>query len=534
MICTLKHINQTKVESHITSSQQVKAAILLVVVAASIFIVYSVTQQQTTPPTAIDVYGGHIRDQSDEIVIVRALGFSLNISLLWSDSLSSGSYSILIQNLLADNTTISSNNDIISTMENSLTLRVEIIPNHHTVWINATSDNSGSALEFVALGDSQGYQGGIQETLTALKSFSPDFLFHCGDLTPFGQDNQYMQVSEALENSTIPVFTTAGNHDIRESGGQRYENWFGPSTYSFEIDSAHFTVFNTSRNTVSESEFEWLFDDLSTTLKDLKIVFTHIPPFDPRPNENHTMSQAIAARLMTLFEEEGVDYVFSGHIHMFNKTVINGVTYVITGGAGMSLAAPEEMGGIHHFVHATLQKDSLQIEPIIIAEPNVPRNMIEVKGIQSSVLLSLDDLKQLPYVEAFSSFQNQFGNWDGQGVYRGVKISDLLSLVGDMEMTNTLLVTAYDGYSQYYSYQNVYPNETWRELQGDMILAYEYNGTEVPDWDTGFRIAMLAPDGAFSNQDCIATSSLGMGCEIYYSGGARWIRYVARIEVITQ
>ncbi|TFG15323.1 hypothetical protein EU537_01500 [Candidatus Thorarchaeota archaeon] len=504
---------------------------LLAIIAASTFIVYSIIQLQTTPPSTIAVYGGHVREHNDELVMVRALGFSLNISLLWSDSLSLGPYSVLLQNLIPDNTTIASNNDISSTIEDSLVLRIEFIPNHHRVWINVSSDNDDSNLEFLVLGDSQGYQGGIQETTTALSSFSPDFLFHCGDLTPFGLDTQYSEVSGALDNSSVPVFTTAGNHDVRMDGGLRYKDWFGPSTYSFESNSAHFAILNTSKTTVSENEFQWLLDDLNTTSKNLKIVFTHIPSFDPRPGKNHTLPQKIANRLMTLFEQTGVDYVFSGHIHMFNKTIINGVTYIITGGAGMSLAAPEEIGGIHHFVHAKLQEDSLLIEPIQLNEPDIPRDTVEVKGIESSILLSLNDLKQLPYLEAFSSFQNQFGNWRGQGVYRGVKISDLIGLVGGMTVTDTLTARAYDGYSQSYCYYNVYPNGSWQELQGDMILAYQYNGTEIPEWDSGLRIVMLAPDGAYSNADCLATSAPGMGCNMYYSGGARWARYVARIEV---
>jgi 3',5'-cyclic AMP phosphodiesterase CpdA len=466
--------------------------------------------------------------------VVRALGFSLNISLLWPDSLSLGPYSVLLQNLVPDNTTIASNNDISLTIEDNLLLRIELIPNHHRVWINASFDSDDSALEFVVLGDSQGYQGGIQETTTALKSFSPDFLFHCGDLTPFGLDTQYREVSRALDNSSVPVFTTAGNHDVRMDGGSRYMDWFGSSTYSFESKSVHFSIFNTSKTTISESEFQWLVDDLNTTSKALKVVFTHIPPFDPRPGRNHTLPETIASRLMTLFEQTGVDYVFSGHIHMFNKTNINGVTYIITGGAGMSLAAPEEIGGIHHFVRAKLEEDLLLVEPVLLNEPDIPRDMVEVKGIESSILLSLDDLKQLPYREAFSSFQNQFGNWRGQGVYRGVKISDLIDLVGGMSVTDTLTARAYDGYSHSYSYHNVYPNESWQELQGDMILAYQYNGTEVPEWDTGLRIVMLAPDGAYSNEDCLTTSARGMGCNVYYSGGARWVRYVARIEVIVE
>ena len=83
-----------------------------------------------------------------------------------------------------------------------------------------------------------------------------------------------------------------------------------------------------------------------------------------------------------------------------------------------------------------------------------------------------------------------------------------------------------------FSYDNVYPNASWYDVQGDMILAYSLNGTDVLDWTDGMRLVMLPADEAYSNSDCLETSAPGMGYHVYPSAGARWVRFVSYIEVI--
>jgi hypothetical protein len=131
-----------------------------------------------------------------------------------------------------------------------------------------------------------------------------------------------------------------------------------------------------------------------------------------------------------------------------------------------------------------------------------------------------------------SSFENQFDNWRGYGLYRGVQISDLVGLVGGMGVSDIVRITSFDGYSQDFTHDNVYPNTSWYDIQGDMILAYGLNGTDVLDWTDGMRIVMLPADEAYSNDDCLATSAAGLGCQVYNSAGARWVRFVSFIEVI--
>ena len=389
-------------------------------------------------------------------------------------------------------------------------------------------------INFFVFGDSQGYQGGLEQIAVIANQVKPDFVFHCGDLTPFGQEAQYLAVESALSQFQVPVYATAGNHDIRSGGNLRYADHFGAATYSFDIWQAHITVFNTSGADISESEFLWLENDLSQSELPYKLVFTHIPPFDPRPEQDHTLTNLTTAnRLMTLFEDYNVNTVFTGHIHMYNQTVRNGVRYVVTGGAGASLYASPEAGGIYHFVNVTLNEYGMTVEPIILENPTLPRDTVAVRGKAEDVTLSLTDLQSYPYIEGFSSLQNQYDNWRGQGTYRGVTLSYLVELVGGILPNDTIRVESFDGYVQEFCYANVYPNSSWFDHQGTILLAYQMNGTLVPDWADGLRLVMMPDDGAYSNEDCLLTSAPGCGCDSYLSAGARWVRFVSIIEVVT-
>ncbi|MBE0527031.1 MAG: hypothetical protein IH631_08820, partial [Candidatus Thorarchaeota archaeon] len=127
------------------------------------------------------------------------------------------------------------------------------------------------------------------------------------------------------------------------------------------------------------------------------------------------------------------------------------------------------------------------------------------------------------------SFQNQYDNWRGHGTYTGIAISELVELVGGMTINDTLIIRSFDGCAQEFSYSNVYPNATWTEIQGPMILAYAYNDTSVLDWADGMRLVMIPSDGAYSNTDANQTSESGD----LISAGTRWVRFVSIIEVIS-
>ena len=125
--------------------------------------------------------------------------------------------------------------------------------------------------------------------------------------------------------------------------------------------------------------------------------------------------------------------------------------------------------------------------------------LVAFNGTQRNVTLS--EMRGMETIQGYGSFQNSYGNVRGQGNYTGVRIADLIQLIGGMDNEQVINVVAVDDYQQYFTYDNLYPNESQYDIQGDFILAYSFNGTTIPDFEDGPRLMFLPPDGYYSNED---------------------------------
>jgi len=125
--------------------------------------------------------------------------------------------------------------------------------------------------------------------------------------------------------------------------------------------------------------------------------------------------------------------------------------------------------------------------------------------------VSLEEMKRLPVVSRPGSYENQFGNWRDQGTYTGVRFTDLLPSEADYV---SVRVVAKDGYTV------DLPRERVVEEDYPLVLAYAFDGVEVPAWQDGFRVAVLPEDGSVSNEEYHAPSA-----------GAFWVKNVTRITL---
>jgi len=140
----------------------------------------------------------------------------------------------------------------------------------------------------------------------------------------------------------------------------------------------------------------------------------------------------------------------------------------------------------------------------------------------------LEDLEDMDTVEGTARYQNRFYNWNEKAEYKGVALD---TLVPDMETSDVLEVTASDGFSQEFSYRQIFPSETNMEIQGEIILAYVSDGISVPEWEDGPMIAVLPPDEDFSNDDLNMTRSLDSRFDSQSSAGSLWVKNVEEITV---
>jgi len=135
----------------------------------------------------------------------------------------------------------------------------------------------------------------INETLEDIKAeltgiSQPVYGIALGDIVN-DKDNLLNTMKTRMGSTSMPVFSTIGNHDKFPSGSLKtndlFEKVYGPTNYSFNIGDVHFVcldnvVFADNASNyalgISPAQITWLEKDLSYVSKDkMLIVYYHIP-----------------------------------------------------------------------------------------------------------------------------------------------------------------------------------------------------------------------------------------------------------------
>lgn len=155
---------------------------------------------------------------------------------------------------------------------------------------------------------------------------------------------------------------------------------------------------------------------------------------------------------------------------------------------------------------------------VVVVAPLVVRWALEPRGPAIEIVLrsgsarriTLDEMHKRPTVSRRGEYQNQFSNWRDAGTYAGVRLTDL---IGDADYEAVEVVAA-DGYRVTVERARI------ESADYPMILAYAFDGVEVPQWTDGFRIAVLPEDGRVSNEEYDAVSA-----------GSYWVKNVVQLIV---
>jgi len=232
------------------------------------------------------------------------------------------------------------------------------------------------SLTFMVLGDTRSGHEAHQSVVNKMLELGPpEFYLHTGDFVDDGSDRSQWDTFLDIEHDLMQVSTlypAMGNHEMNH---QNYFDVLNPPGrwYSFDRGDAHFVslqVDGYGDYTPGQPQYNWLVSDLAGTSKPWKFVFFHIPPYS---SGGHGGDLNVRQTLCPLFEQYGVTIVFSGHDHDYERSVANGVTYIVTGGGGAPLypkahdnPASVYFASVHHFVQVTLSGDTLYgvaIEP---------------------------------------------------------------------------------------------------------------------------------------------------------------------------
>jgi hypothetical protein len=247
----------------------------------------------------------------------------------------------------------------------------EIVAAEESTFKTAVRDDS--AFAFVVMSDTQNNPEVTRLVADWAWRHRPNFIIHCGDLVGTGEIKRewvyefFGSAADVLRR--FPIFPTLGNH---ERDAQLYYDYFTlPEPeyhYEYRYGNAHFFVLDTNKDVSPASDqHRWLTRRLAASEATWKIVYHHQPAFTSDANdygdtyvEASTFGDAsIQQHLVPVYEANGVDVVFNGHIHVYERTwplrggrvdQENGIVYVTAGGSGGSLEdfAPTRTGFAAH------------------------------------------------------------------------------------------------------------------------------------------------------------------------------------------
>jgi hypothetical protein len=234
------------------------------------------------------------------------------------------------------------------------------------------------AVLFAIIGDSgtggrSQYEVGAQMT-KARQIFPFEFVIMLGD-NIYGSERpqdfvrKFERPYEGLLSQKVLFYASLGNHDDPTQRYYKPFNMDGERFYTFKKGDARFFVLDS--NYMDQPQLKWLEEQLSGSNDRWKIAFFHHPLYSS--GARHGSEVDLRTRLEPLFVKYGVDVVFAGHEHFYERIVPQkGIYYFTQGGSaklregnirrGPLTAAGYDTDNV--FMVAELGKDSMQFQVV--------------------------------------------------------------------------------------------------------------------------------------------------------------------------
>jgi predicted phosphodiesterase len=200
--------------------------------------------------------------------------------------------------------------------------------------------NRAGSLKFAAMGDNGTGDRAQYEMAEQMAKVHNTFAF---DLVIMLGDNMYGGQSAAdyvkkFETPYAPLLgagvkfqASIGNHDRPEQVNYRLYNMNGQRYYTYTRANVRFLALDS--NLMDRKQLEWIEATLRDAREDWKIPYFHHPLYSNAGR--HGSAVDLRVLLEPLFVKYGVNVVFSGHDHVYERIKPQkGIYYFVSGSAG--------------------------------------------------------------------------------------------------------------------------------------------------------------------------------------------------------
>ena len=200
--------------------------------------------------------------------------------------------------------------------------------------------NKEGGVRFLVIGDT-GTGSDKQNDLAKImlryhQVFPYEFVIMVGD-NMYGSEkaidykNKFENVYRPLLDQKVKFYAALGNHDDSNQRFYEFFNMEGQEYYHFKKGNVSFYALNS--NYMDKKQVEWLEGKLGTDTAEWKIAYFHHPPYSS--GGKHGSDTKLRAIVEPLFLKHGVNVVFTGHEHFYERIKPQkGIYYFISGSGG--------------------------------------------------------------------------------------------------------------------------------------------------------------------------------------------------------
>jgi predicted phosphodiesterase len=200
--------------------------------------------------------------------------------------------------------------------------------------------NQSDSVRFAVIGDmGTGDKKQIEvanQMVKSRQSFPFDFVIMVGD-NLYGGDSprdyarKFEQPYKTLLDSGVKFYAALGNHDNTNERFYQPFNMGGQRFYSFK--KANVSFFALDSTYMNPEQMRWLENQLRASDSAWKICYFHHPLYSS--GKFHGPDLDLRARLEPILVKYGVDVVFTGHEHFYERIrAQKGIYYFIEGSSG--------------------------------------------------------------------------------------------------------------------------------------------------------------------------------------------------------
>jgi len=207
------------------------------------------------------------------------------------------------------------------------------------LWKTLSARPDAEVLRFAVIGDSgtggrQQYQ--VARRMARLREQFPfELVLMLGDNlygreTPKDFERKFERPYKPLLDGGVRFYAALGNHDQINQRSYAPFNMGGDRYYTFTRHDVQF--FALDSNYMDPAQLEWLERELAASTAAWRIAFFHHPIYSS--GRRHGAEKDLRLLLEPLFQRHGVNVVFAGHEHLYERIKPQqGIAYFTSGGA---------------------------------------------------------------------------------------------------------------------------------------------------------------------------------------------------------